>query len=228
LIPESGRICRHRAADPAGSDRQIVSTKERYDLLLLDGYMETIMELKIYTYLSRHPLQKKLLKLWVSARLPVPSVVKLQIANEVHAEMIARLMGALIEGNGLSLDKALEVHYQLGTEIAGQIQDLMAINPDDASSLARSIDFVHSMLQISGKRVVNSSKQRAISHWNKCPFAGRLAQLKNCGGPYYCHLYQEIYKGFLYTLNKNARANDLTTTRSQGFEHCVLETWIDP
>jgi hypothetical protein len=141
--------------------------------------------------------------------------------------MIARLMGTLLQGKGLSLEKALKVHFQIGTEIAEQIRDLLAINPDNAISLARAIDFVHSMLRISGKKVIHSSKNRTISHWSKCPFSSRLSELKECGGPYYCHLYQEMYKGFLCTLNKNARANDLTTTQSQGFAHCALETWIE-
>lgn len=184
------------------------------------------MQFKLYAYLSKHPVQMMIVRRWVGFGLPVPSVIKLQLANEIHAEMIARLMGALIKDDGLSLEKALQVHFEFGTEIAAQVKDFLAIDPNDTRSLSKVIDFLHGVLSISGKKVIHSSQDRAISHWNKCPLSSRLSELKDGGGPYYCHLYQEMYKGVLFGINKNAKANDLVTTRSQGCEHCVLETWI--
>jgi hypothetical protein len=185
------------------------------------------MQLRLYAYFLDHPMQMWIVKRWVKAGLPVPSFIKLQLANDIHAEMIARLMSALIEDNGLSLERALKVHFEMGTEFAAQVKDFLSIDPDDARSLARIIDFLHGALFISGKDVVRSSRNRAISHWHKCPLSSRLAELKEEGGPYYCHLYQEMYKGVLYGINRKARANDLVTTRSQGCGYCVLETWIE-
>ncbi len=185
------------------------------------------MRFQIYTYLSKHPIQMKIVKSWVGIGLPVPSIIKLQLANEIHAEMIARLMGTLIKDNGLSMEKALQVHFDIGTEIADQVKDFLAIDPNDARSLSRVIDFLHSTLLISGKKIVENSKTKAVSHWNNCPLSGHLLESEDGGGPYYCHLYQEMYKGVLHGINKNARANDLTITQSQGCEYCVLETWIE-
>jgi len=185
------------------------------------------MRFRLYTYLSDHPIQMKIVKRWAVIGLPVPSIIKLQLANEIHAEMIARLMDALIKDNGLSLEKALRVHFDIGTEIAEQCKDFLAIDPNDARSLSRVIDFLHDALLISGKKIVHNSQSKAISHWSNCPLSSQLSELKGGGGPYYCHLYQEMYKGVLYGINKNARANDLTITQSQGCEYCVLETWIE-
>jgi hypothetical protein len=186
------------------------------------------MQFQLYTYLSKHPIQMQLIKRWVRLGLPVPSFIKLQLANEIHAEMIARLMQALIKNNGLSLESALQVHYEIGTEMAGLVKDFLDIDPNDARSLSRIIDFLHGVLSITGKNVIHSSQDKAISHWNKCPLSSQLSELKDGGGPYYCHLYQEMYKGVLFGINKNARANNLATTQSQGCEYCELETWIEP
>ncbi len=185
------------------------------------------MQFQLYTYLSNHPVQKMIVKRWVGFGLPVPSIFKLQLTNEIHAEMIARLMDVLVKDNGLTLEKALQIHFDIGTEIADQVKDLLAIDPYDARSLSRIIDFLHNALLISGKKVVLNSKDKATSHWSNCPLSGHLVELKNGGGPYYCHLYQEMYKGVLYSINKNARANDLTITQSQGCDYCKLETWIE-
>jgi len=185
------------------------------------------MRFQLYTHLASHPIQMKIVKYWVSIGLPVPSFVKLQLANEIHAEMIARLMDELIKNNGLTLEIALQVNFDIGTEIADQVKFFLEIDPSDARSLSKVIDFLHDALAISGKKIVHSTRNKAISHWNSCPLSKNLSVLKDGGGPYYCHLYQEMYKGVLYGINKNARANDLTITQSQGCEYCALETWIE-
>ncbi len=184
------------------------------------------MRFKLHAYLSNHQVQMKIVRYWIRGGLPIPSIIKLQIANEIHAGMITRLMDTLIKDNGLSLKKALQVHFDMGLEIAGLVKDILSIDPNDTRSLSRIIDFLHDVLLISGKKVVHSSQSKSISHWSNCPLSDQLLDLKDGGGPYYCHLYQEIYKGVLYGINKNAQANDLTITQSQGCDYCALETWI--
>lgn len=41
------------------------------------------------------------------------------------------------------MEKALRVHFDIGTEIAGQVKGILAIEPNDARSLSRVIDFLH-------------------------------------------------------------------------------------
>ena len=185
------------------------------------------MQFTLYTYLSRHPVQMKAVQYWLKLNLPVPSCIKRQLANEIHAEMIIRLMDILIREGGLTMEKALGVHFDIGKEIAEQVKDFLSVNPNDAASLSRIIDFLHGLLFISGKQVIESSSDKAISHWRKCPLSDQLAHLKEGGGPYYCHLFQEMYKGVLFGINPKARANDLEMTQSRGFSYCELQTWIE-
>lgn len=185
------------------------------------------MQFTIYRYLIKHPIQKKVVKYWIEINLPVPSFFKLQLANEIHAEMIIRLMGVVIKDGALTEDKARKVHFDLGKEIATQVEDLLSIAPNDARSLSTIIDFLHNLLFISGKKIIKSSKDQAVSHWHSCQLSGQLANLKNDGGPYYCHLYQEMYKGVLHGINPNAKANNLEITQSQGCDYCELQTWIE-
>ena len=126
----------------------------------------------------------------------------------------------------LSLDEALKVHYEIGKEIAEQTRNILNPDPNNASNLSYIIDFLHNLLDIKGKKVIKSSHAEAVSHWYSCPLSTRLKELKESGGPYYCHLYQEMYKGVLNGLNPKAFANDLTLTQSQGHEYCELKTWI--
>jgi polyhydroxyalkanoate synthesis regulator phasin len=158
--------------------------------------------------------------------LPVPSFLKRQAANEIHAEMIIRLMDALIKEGNLTLEKALQVHYEMGQDISLQVKELLSIDENDAGSLSKIIDFIHDLLFISRKETVENSRERAVSHWHGCSLSGQLSALKE-GGPYYCHLYQEMYKGVLAGINSHAKTNDLEITRSQGCEYCRLETWIE-
>lgn len=185
------------------------------------------MQFTIYRYFLRHPFQKKTVQLWLQWNLPVPSFLKRQIVNEIHAEMIIRLMDVVIKDGALTEEKARRVHFELGKEIATQVSDFLTINPVDARSLSKVIDFLHNLLFISGKKTVKSSKELAVSHWYSCPLSSQLAYLKNGGGPYYCHLYQEMYKGVLQGINPNAKANNLKITQSQGCDYCELQTWID-
>jgi len=119
------------------------------------------------------------------------------------------------------------VHFEIGKEIAEQVKEFLSVNPNDAASLSGIIDFLHGLLFISGKEIIENSQDKAVSHWRKCPLSNQLAGLQEGGGPYYCHLFQEMYKGVLFGINPNARANDLEATRSQGFAYCELQTWIE-
>ncbi|MFH2066125.1 MAG: hypothetical protein ABIK15_13065 [Pseudomonadota bacterium] len=184
-----------------------------------------MMKFTIYAYLSKHPIQMKLMKYWVRLGLPVPSFLKRQVANEIHVEMIARLMDIVLKENTLTLERALQVHFDLGKEMAPQVKELLSINPNNAKSLSRIIDFLHDLLFITGKEIVEISPDKTTSHWHKCPLADQLSHTK--GGAYYCHLFQEMYKGVLLGINPNARTNDLKMTKSQGFDCCELQTWIE-
>jgi len=185
------------------------------------------MQFTLYTYLQSHPLQKKIVKLWVKWNLYIPSSIKRQMVNEIHAEMIIRMMDVVIKEGALTEEKARKVHFELGQELSAQVSDLLSINPNDARSLSTIIDFLHNLLFISGKRTVQSSKEKAVSHWHHCPLSNQLAVLKEGGGPYYCHLYQDMYKGVLHGINPNAKANNLEITQSQGCDYCELQTWIE-
>ncbi len=185
------------------------------------------MQFTLYAYLSKHPVQMKAVQYWLKLNLPVPSAIKRQLANEIHAEMIIRLMDILVKEGELSMDKALQVHFEIGKEIAAQVKYFLSVNPDDAASLSGIIVFLHGLLFISGKKIIENSQDKAVFHWRKCPLSNQLADLHEGGGPYYCHLFQEMYKGVLFGINPKARANDLETTRSQGFAYCELQTWIE-
>ena len=185
------------------------------------------MRFTLYTYLEKHPVQMKAVQLWLKLNLPVPSGIKRQLANEIHAEMIVRLMDILVREGELTIERALQVHFEIGKEIAEQVKNFLSVNPNDAASLSGIIDFLHGLLCISGKESIEHSPDRAVSHWRKCSLSGQLSERKEGGGPYYCHLFQEMYKGVLFGINPNARANDLETTRSQGFAYCELQTWIE-
>ena len=110
------------------------------------------MQFTLYAYLSKHPVQMKAVQYWLKLNLPVPSAVQRQLANELHAEMIIRLMDILVKEGDLSMDKALQVHFEIGKEIAEQVKDFLSVNPDDAASLSGIIDFLHGLLFISGKK----------------------------------------------------------------------------
>ncbi|MBC2716102.1 MAG: hypothetical protein HF978_12415 [Desulfobacteraceae bacterium] len=182
------------------------------------------MEFSIYKYLKKHPLQFKLIKVWVKLNLPIPGIMKRQLANEIHTEMIVRLMDSTINEGSLTLDRALQIHYELGKELGNQVNDFLSVNPKSATDLSRIIDFLHDLLNIKGKKVIINSEKEAISHWTKCSLYKQLYSNKN--GHYYCHLYQEIYKGVLFSINPKAKANNLDKTRSQGCDYCELKTWI--
>jgi len=107
------------------------------------------------------------------------------------------------------------------------VADFLSLRPDDASSLAKIVDFLHEVLGIRGKQVVVSGKREDVSRWTVCPLAEQLREAEGGAGAYYCHLYQEMYKGVLAALNPQARANTLTVTQSLGKPYCEIKTWIE-
>ena len=183
------------------------------------------MEFTIYKYFKKHPIQFKIAKLWIKLHLPLLERIKRQLANEIHTEMIIRLMDFTVKNKKLTIDDALKTHYDLGLELAQQTKEFLSINPNSAQDLSKVIDFLHDLLLIKGKTIIKISEKKAVSHWTRCSLYKQL--LENDNGFYYCHLYQEMYKGVLCGVNPNARANTLNKTRSMGCEYCELKTWIE-
>lgn len=182
------------------------------------------MEFTNYKYFKKHPVQFKIAKLWVRLHLPLPERIKRQLANEIHTEMIIRLMDFAVKNKNLTVADAITVHYNLGLELAQQTKEFLSINPDNAQDLSKVIDFLHDLLLIKGKKTIIANGNEAVSHWTACSLYKQL--LANDNGFYYCHLYQEMYKGVLYGINPNARANTLEETRSMGCDYCELKTRI--
>lgn len=178
-----------------------------------------------YEYFVRHPFQKKIATWWIMHGLPIPEKMKRQMINQVHIEMIVRLMDEVVSEGTLSIEKAMTIHYQIGKEIADQTKEFLDPNPLSAKELSLIIDFLHNLLDIRGKKIMKATDHEAISHWYGCPHFKRLSESSG-GGPFYCHLYQEMYKGVLKGINPNAEANSLSVTKSQGAEYCELHTWI--
>ncbi len=183
------------------------------------------MEFSLYTFLKRHPLLFRIVKAWVKADLPIPCAIKRQLANEIHVEMIVRMMDFAVKNGSLGVEDAKKIHFDLGVEIAGQTQAFLSIDPDNASDMSRIIDFLHDLLFIKGKQTIKSTQKEAVSHWTNCSLYKQL--LQNDNGVYYCHLYQEMYKGVLHGINPKAKANTLEITRSVGCDYCELKTWIE-
>lgn len=182
------------------------------------------MEFSIYKYLKQRPLLFILVKQWIKLNLPLPQIIKRQLANEIHAEMIARLMNQVIKYGNLTKEQAFQIHYDLGLEVGHITQEFLSLDPNNAKDLSRIIDFLHDLLNIKGKIQVKASTNEAVSHWKNCSLYNQLQNTPN--GSFYCHLYQEMYKGVLHAINPKAYANDLVITRSQGHEYCELKTWI--
>ena len=185
------------------------------------------MQFRIYRYFEKHPLQKQFAKQWIRLGLPLPERIKRQLANQIHAEMIVRLMAPILQNGTIDLHQAVATQYQLGRDIASQTADLLSIQPSDARSLSRIVDFLHGLLEISGKQVVTDSKSENLCRWTNCPLSNQLKDSKEEAGAYYCHLYQEMYKGVLFEINPQAHANTLEITQSLGKQYCEIKTWLE-
>ncbi len=183
------------------------------------------MEFTIYKYLKNRPFLFKIVKFWIKLKLPIPCAIKRQLANEIHTEMIIRLMDFTVKHKQLTVDDALKIHFELGIELAEQTKEFLSINPKNVKDLSKIIDFLHDLLFIRKKNIVKETEAENISRWTGCSLYKQL--LENDNGFYYCHLYQEMYKGVLFGINPNARANTLDTTRSMHCEYCELKTWIE-
>ena len=184
------------------------------------------MQFRLIQYFERHPVQKRLVKWWIKLGLPLPGWFRREIANQIHAEMLVRLMAVVLRKGHINLEEALAAQYRLGEELAEQVADYLALRPNDATSLAKVVDFLHSVLGIRGKRVVVNEPGEHVARWTICPLAAQLKEAEGGAGVYYCHLYQEMYKGVLAALNPQARANTLTVTQSLGKPYCEISTWI--
>ncbi len=183
------------------------------------------MEFTIYKYLKNHTFVFKVVKSWIKLKLPIPCRLKRQLANEIHTEMIIRLMDFTVKNKKLTIDNALKIHFELGVELAEQTKEFLSINPYDIKDLSKIIDFLHDLLLIKNKTTIRQTESENISQWTGCSLYKQL--LENDNGFYYCHLYQEMYKGVLYGINPNAKANTLETTRSMKCEYCELKTWFE-
>ena len=181
------------------------------------------MKLKIYDYLKQHPFQKRIVKWWIKMGLPIPEKLKRQIANQIHAEMITRLMEVVVLQGSLNFEQAMQSHYELGKEMAPIVSDLLSIDANDARSLTKVVDFINLLLDIKGCEV-KKNKGVVIRHETCCFLSEQLSMKK---APYYCKLYQSMYKGTLDGLNPNAKANDLKIMQSKGADYCEIVTSID-
>ncbi len=183
------------------------------------------MEFTIYKYLKNRPVLFNMVKWWIKMGFSVPCAIKRQLANEIHTEMIIRLMDFTVKNKHLTVDDALQIHFELGTELAKQTQEFLSINPEKVSDLSKVIDFLHDLLFIKNKKTVKKTEKETVSRWTGCSLYKQL--LENENGFYYCHLYQEMYKGVLFGINPNAKANTLEKTRSMNCAYCELKTWIE-
>lgn len=182
------------------------------------------MEFSIYRQLHKHPQIFRIARLWIRIGLPVPGRIKRQLANEIHVEMITRILDVVAEEGSITLERALKIHFLLGQEIAGQVKQFLSIDPINARDLSRIVDFLHDLLLIRGKRIVTDSSDLSVSHWDKCSLYQQLQ--RHDYGYLYCDLFQEMYKGVLSSINPEATANTLKTTRSRGCEYCELKTCL--
>jgi len=130
------------------------------------------MEFTIYKYFKKHPAQFKIAKLWVKLHLPLPERIKRQIANEIHAEMIIRLMDFTVKNKNLTIDDALRIHFNLGLEFAQQTKEFLSINPDNARDLSKIIDFLHDLLLIKGKKPLKLLKMKPFRIGQDVRFIG--------------------------------------------------------
>ncbi len=182
------------------------------------------MEFRLLSYLDRHPLQKRLAGWWVRLGLPVPQRLLRQIANQIHAEMTTRIMEVAAAKGSITYKEAFQVQYDLGREIAPAIAGFLSLDATDARSLTKIVDFTNLLLDIRGEEVERSAG-RVVRHEHACLLAKQLAERK---APYYCRLYQSMYKGILSVLNPAASANDLTITQSMGCDYCEIITEAGP
>lgn len=183
------------------------------------------MKFHLYQYFETHPRQKQAAKWWIRLGLPLPERMKRQIANQIHAEMLVRLTAVILQKGTLDWQQALAAQYELGQEIAAQTADILSLQTNDVGSLAKIVDFLHGLLDIGGKQVVMDTAGENVCRWTNCPLAAQLKGSPNGAGVAYCHLYQEMYKGVLFALNPNARANTLEITQSLGKPYCEIRTF---
>lgn len=183
------------------------------------------MYFSLYENLNKKSGIKALVKWYIRRKFWIPASIKLQLANEIHAEMLSRLTSEILTREKMSKKDVYKIFQNIGTEMADITMDLLSLNKEDASSLANIVDFLHSTLLIKGKKTIAAAKEKSESHWYGCPLGYGLNQKPY--GAYYCHIYQEMYKGLLKKINPSANANDLTITRSQGNAYCQLITTIN-
>ncbi len=180
------------------------------------------MEFVIYSYLNRHPFLKKIIKWWFNLGLYFPERLKRQIINQIHAEMISRIMDFADRNGGITVEQAMKIHYEFGKEISEILKDILSLDTNDARSLTKIIKFVNKLLDINGKEIEFSSN-RVVRHETKCFLAQQLSRYRK---PYYCNLFQSIYKGILSSINPEAETNNLEITQSKRMEYCEIITEI--
>lgn len=181
------------------------------------------MELSVYKYKKEHPFIFKFIKIWIRIGLPVFRSLKHTISNDIHTEMIMRLMGAIGENNNLTLDDALKIHFEFGKELGIQLKELLSIDENNAASISKAMDFLHSIMNVKGKNDLGSSNKISISIWSVCPLHNKLQQSKG-GVQLYCNSQQEIYKGVISKINPKAKSKQIV--RSESCTHCEIKTWI--
>ncbi len=180
------------------------------------------MKLSIFEYKTEHPFRFKLLKKWIQIGLPIRRL-KNTIAHELHVEIIIRLLEAIENDKNLSTKEVLEIPYNIGREIGGQLKELLSINTENAKSIAKIMDFLHHSMDIKGKTTLGLSNKIAISLWSKCPVYNQIKQSKT--QIQYCDFQHELYSGILFTINPKVKARQIT--RSEACNHCESKTWIE-
>ncbi len=81
--------------------------------------------------------------------------------------MISRIMDFADRNGEITVEQAMEIHYEFGKEISEILKDILSLDGKDARSLTKIIKFVNKLLDIDGKEVECTSN-RAVRHETKC------------------------------------------------------------
>ncbi len=182
-------------------------------------------QFSIYKKLRKLHFVFFLAKKWNRLGLPTPLRMQKQIINELHTEMLVRILHLSSRQGGVNLDEIMKAHFQLGEEIAEQVGDFLSLKKEDARSLSKIVDYLHGLLNIKNKTTIVASSRECTEHWHGCSLADQLRGDQD--GHRDCDIYQELYRGVLAVLHPGSSANDLLVTRSRGQSSCELITRID-
>ena len=154
----------------------------------------------------------------------LPEFARRQMANQLHALLIGRMLGALADRFGDEVWKITEeTNRALGSELAPQFATLLGTDATDARSLTRIVDLCNLVLDIAGEEVVQE-RTEVVRHERSCLLSGLLAE--NRSHRYCQSIFQPMYRGVLQAVNPEAGCNDMKCMMSKGDDHCEVITWL--